>query len=88
MSRELPARPNLEQLKNQAKALLRAAQAREADALRRFTILPAFAGREVEPTSIALLDAQSAIAREHGFASCSHLSSAAACTRDSFCTAC
>jgi ankyrin repeat protein len=67
--RQLPARPNLEQLKNQAKSLLRAAQAREADALHRFALLPAFGSRETVPTSIALHDAQSVIAREHGFAS-------------------
>ena len=39
-SRQLPARPNLEQLKKQAKSLLDAAQAREPDALRRFAVLP------------------------------------------------
>ena len=38
----LPDRPNLEQLKKQAKSLLRAAQARDAAALARFAILPAF----------------------------------------------
>ena len=67
--RELPARPNLEQLKNQAKSLLRAAQAREADALHRFALLPAFRSREPVPTNVALHDAQSVIAREYGFAS-------------------
>ena len=45
-SRELPARPNLEQLKKQAKSLLDAAQARDADALRRFAIA-ARASRQV-----------------------------------------
>ncbi len=35
MPRELPARPNLEQLKKQAKSLLHAAQARDRDALHR-----------------------------------------------------
>ena len=42
MPRQLPDRPNLEQLKKQAKSLLHAAQAREPDALRRFAALPAF----------------------------------------------
>ena len=41
MPRQLPDRPNLEQLKKQAKSLLHAAQARDADALRRFAALPA-----------------------------------------------
>ena len=35
-SRELPARPNLEQLKKQAKSLLDAAKAREPEALAPF----------------------------------------------------
>jgi ankyrin repeat protein len=66
--RQLPARPNLEQLKNQAKSLLRAAHAGDADALRRFAILPAVAGRQLAPDKLALHDAQSVIAREYGFA--------------------
>ena len=41
MPNRLPERPNLEQLKNQAKSLLRAARARDAAALRRFAVLPA-----------------------------------------------
>jgi len=71
-SRELPARPNLEQLKKQAKSLLDAAKARDADALRRFAILPSLSGKspdEIAASDLALHDAQSAIAREHGFPS-------------------
>jgi ankyrin repeat protein len=71
-SRELPARPNFEQLKKQAKSLLAAAKARDPDALRRFGVLPALAGQspdEIGAADLALHDAQSAIAREHGFAS-------------------
>src|SRR4051812_12051267 len=71
-SRELPARPNLDNLKKQAKSLLDAAKARDRDALRRFTILPSLAHTrpdEVDPSQLALHDAQSAIAREHGFPS-------------------
>jgi hypothetical protein len=71
-SHELPARPNLEQLKKQAKSLLDAARARDPEALRRFAILPSLAGKsaeEIGATDLALHDAQSAIAREHGFAS-------------------
>ena len=70
--RELPLRPNLEQLKKQAKSLLDAAQARDPDALRRFGVLPALAGKsldEIGAFGLALHDAQSAIAREHGFPS-------------------
>jgi len=72
MPRELPARPNLEQLKKLAKSLLHAAQARDGDALRRFAALPAFSGKsidEIDAHDLALHDAQSVIAREHGFPS-------------------
>lgn len=73
MSRQLPERPNLEQLKKQAKSLLHAAQAGESAAIERFRILPALAntlGRSKDrPLHLALHDAQSVIAREHGFAS-------------------
>ena len=70
MPRPLPDRPNLEQLKKQAKSLLHAALAGNADARRRFGALPAFAGvSEVLPGALALHDAQSVIAREHGFPS-------------------
>ena len=72
MPRELPARPNLEQLKKQAKSLLHAAQARDGDALRRFAALPAFSGKpinEIDAGDLALHDAQSLIAREYGFPS-------------------
>jgi hypothetical protein len=70
--RELPLRPNLEQLKKQAKSLLDAAQGRDPDALRRFAVLPALAGKSVDEIvafGLALHDAQSVIAREHGFPS-------------------
>ena len=71
MSGQLPERPNLEQLKKQAKSLLHAAQANDAAALQRFAALPAFAsmsGAERAAVTYALHDAQSVIAREHGFA--------------------
>jgi len=70
--RELPARPNLDNLKKQAKSLLDAAQAHDHDALGRFAILPALAGKSIDAiagSGLALHDAQSAIAREHGFPS-------------------
>ena len=39
-SQQLPERPNLEQLKKQAKSLLRAARAQDPAALERFQALP------------------------------------------------
>jgi Ankyrin repeats (many copies)/Ankyrin repeats (3 copies) len=72
MPRQLPDRPNLEQLKKQAKSLLRAAQARDTDALGRFAALPAFSSTSIERIDagdLALHDAQSVVAREHGFPS-------------------
>jgi ankyrin repeat protein len=69
---ELPARPNLEQLKKQAKSLLHAAQAGDSTALGRFTMLPSLADKspsELASLDLALHDAQSVIAREHGFPS-------------------
>ncbi len=75
-SQKLPERPNLEQLKKQAKTLLHAAQAQDPSALQRFQVLPAFAKKttaELGTVGLALHDAQSVIAREHGFASWSAL---------------
>src|SRR4051794_37261599 len=68
----LPERPNLEQLKRQAKDLLRAARARDAQSLARFRILPAFTrdtAADLARRPVGLHDAQSVIAREHGFES-------------------
>jgi ankyrin repeat protein len=73
---QLPERANLEQLKKQAKSLLHAAQNKERSALERFQVLPALARlsvAELEPTSLALHDAQSVIAREYGFRSWNEL---------------
>jgi hypothetical protein len=67
MTSQLPERPNLEQLKKQAKALLQAAQVNDPDALERFRVLPAVSGRR------ALHDAQLVIAREYGFKSWNEL---------------
>ena len=68
----LPDRPNLEQLKKQAKSLLHDAQEKDPAALRRFAELPAFAQKsetELMAIGLALHDAQSVIARELGFPS-------------------
>jgi len=72
VTRPLPDSPNLDQLKRQAKELLRAARDSDLAQLARFRILPSLqnAGdEELARTSLALHDAQSAIAREHGFPS-------------------
>jgi ankyrin repeat protein len=70
MATQLPDRPNLAQLKRQAKDLLRAARARESSALARFRILPPYArasDADLARAPLALHDAQSVVAREHGF---------------------
>ncbi len=71
MPRQLPARPNLEQLKKQAKSLLHGAQTRDEESLRRFAALPSLANKPLDRigADLALHDAQSVIAREHGFRS-------------------
>lgn len=69
-ARQLPAHPSLEQLKRQAKELLHAAQANDPAALARFRALRAFAttsDADLARSALALHDAQSVIAREHGF---------------------
>lgn len=72
MPRPLPDRPDLDHLKTQAKSLLRAVRDGDAAAIDRFTILPAFSDKPPARwpvTDLALHDAQSVIAREHGFVS-------------------
>lgn len=65
MSRELPAKPNLEHLKKQAKVLLSQSQQGDAAAIERFRSLASFS----TPASLKLADAQHVIARDYGFAS-------------------
>ena len=70
--RPLPDSPDLEQLRKQAKDLLRAARAGDPTALTRFRVLPSLAHAgddELARAPLALHDAQSVIAREHGFPS-------------------
>lgn len=72
MTSQFPARPDLAQLKKQAKDLLAAARRGDPAALARFRALPAFAALSdtaLATTRLALHDAQSVLAREHGFAS-------------------
>src|SRR3954463_2392834 len=69
----LPDRLNLDHLKKQAKQLIRLYRSRDAAAMARFrSALPATAGlsdEEISSQQLRLHDAQSCIAREHGFAS-------------------
>ena len=66
MSRQLPARPNLDQLKNQAKDLLKAHASGDPEALERIRENhPAYSVRS--GTELTLSDAQLVIAREYGF---------------------
>jgi ankyrin repeat protein len=64
MSRELPAKPNLEHLKKQAKELLRSFQQRNSDAEGRFRA----SASNCIPKTAKLADAQHVIARDYGFA--------------------
>lgn len=72
MSR-LPDRPNLDHLKKQAKDLIRRWRARDPEAFARLRrALPAAAARsdaEIAALGLRLHDAQSCVARDHGFAS-------------------
>jgi ankyrin repeat protein len=61
MSRQLPERPNLGQLKKQAKDLLREVRANSPEALKRLGI--------ADPKTFALHSAQLVIAKEYGFKS-------------------
>ena len=69
----LPDRLNLDHLKKQAKQLIRLYRSRDAAAMARFrSALPAMAGLgdgDISSQELRLHDAQSCIAREHGFLS-------------------
>lgn len=62
-NRHFPVRPNLEQLKHQAKDLLRAVRSGDADALADFR---EHGGKSFEPESVQLADAQFVLARSYG----------------------
>lgn len=69
---QLPPRPSLDQLKRQAKDLLQSVRANAPSGRARFRTLPAYASvpdQVLERATFALHDAQSVIAREHGFES-------------------
>src|SRR5262245_17871415 len=73
MSKSLPSRPNLEQLKNQAKDLLKNYKTADAQAVERIQANhPNYsnaAETEIRAAKLSLSDAQLVIAREYGFAS-------------------
>ena len=73
----LPARPSLEQLKNQAKDLLKAYRAGQPPAVARFReSMPRLFGASKDrpdPPSVSLRDAQHVVAAEYGFPSWSHM---------------
>lgn len=77
MSKKLPARPNLDHLRRQAKALLAALAAGDETAVATLREhLPAaqrLTAAEVRASSFRLADAQAAIARQSGFAGWPHL---------------
>ena len=73
MSKQLPPNPSFEQLKKQAKDLLKACQAGDFDACSRFQkSLPRFSDSQesdIQSEDISLAEAQLVIAREYGFES-------------------
>lgn len=73
MLKSLPSRPNLEQLKNQAKDLLKSHKSADAESLKRFRDNhPDYsnaADGEIRAAKFSLSDAQLVVAREYGFAS-------------------
>jgi len=77
MKKNLPARPNLDHLRRQAKALLSALESQDADAastiLNHLPAAKEMTLAQVLGTRYRLADAQSAIARKTGFASWPHL---------------
>jgi ankyrin repeat protein len=77
--RRLPEQPSLDHLKRQAKDLLSMHRSRDRSAITRFrSALPAAAGKDDEAIAhmdLRLHDAQSCVAREHGFPSWADLKS-------------
>ena len=72
MSRILPIRPDMQHLKNEAKALLKAHRAGDRSACGVLRHLPRLAGKDdaaVLAAEVKLAEAQYALAREYGFAS-------------------
>ena len=80
MAKSFPARPSLEQLKKQAKELLKNYKASDADTLARVRgNLPRLAGKsadEIASERFVLQDAQYVVAREYGFSTWDDLAGA------------
>lgn len=77
----LPENPSAEQLRKQAKDLLRAARAGETRALERIRERGARRAVPARPEQAKLADAQATLAREHGFGSWAELLRAVAAAR-------
>jgi ankyrin repeat protein len=73
MSKPLPPQPDLEQLRKQAKDLLKSLKSGNPEALRRFRENhpdhSSLLEQEMQTAAVSLADAQLVLAREHGFAS-------------------
>jgi hypothetical protein len=72
-TRRLPARPSLERLRKQAKALLRDYRDADVRAVARFTTIIPRLSDPSESAGVTLADAQFVLAREYGFESWAHL---------------
>ncbi|HTJ23842.1 MAG TPA: hypothetical protein VL383_15670, partial [Gemmatimonadaceae bacterium] len=77
----LPARASLEQLRKQAKDLLRAIRDGDAEAARRLAALRAHPPEADFASSVTLADAQCVLAREYGFESWAKLAQHVAASR-------
>jgi HEAT repeat protein len=90
MSKQFPSRPNLEQLKKQAKDLLKTHRSGGHSARNRFLEShPRFSRSsavDIQSTKISLADAQLVVAREYGFSSWPSLKLHVESIRDSFIT--
>lgn len=79
MTKQLPSRPSLEQLKKQAKSLLKSQQAMDPDALTRIRethpLWKKQSQQQIAGLAFALADAQFVIASEYGFSSWAMLQS-------------
>jgi len=72
MAKQLPPRPNLDQLKNQAKSILKAHERKDAGICERLRILHRFEGKpdaEILASELTLSEVQFVLALEHGFKS-------------------
>jgi ankyrin repeat protein len=85
MKRQLPPRPNLEQLKNQAKTLLKAFRAADREALDRFREshprLRKSSAAEIANSALTLAGAQLVVANEYGFTTWARLKAHVAALR-------